>query len=214
MKMMAGACLRAVWNRSRTRDGPHPDEHLHEVRSRHRQERHAGLAGDRPGQQGLPGARRPHQEDALGDLGPDLLEPVSRAEEVDHLGDLELDAVVAGHVGERGSRPLGRIHLGLRTPDRHDAAHLALGPSGQPDEQQDDDRPVQQVGDDGRPRAGRVGGELEVLDVPGVELELGGVVVELGALDGEFLSGAAGVGDVAGVLVDGGLTHLIALRAR
>ena len=56
-KMMAGACLRAVWNRSRTRLAPTPDEHLHEVRAAHRHEGHAGLAGHGPGEQGLAGAR-------------------------------------------------------------------------------------------------------------------------------------------------------------
>ena len=65
--------------------GTDADEHLHEVRARHRQERHAGLAGDGPGDEGLAGAGRAHQEHALGDLGADLEEAVGLLEEVDHL---------------------------------------------------------------------------------------------------------------------------------
>ncbi len=37
--------------------GADPDEHLHEVRPAHREERHPRLTGDGPGQQRLPGAR-------------------------------------------------------------------------------------------------------------------------------------------------------------
>ena len=52
--------------------GADADEHLHEVRAGDRQERHAGLAGDGPGDEGLAGARRADQQHALGDAGADL----------------------------------------------------------------------------------------------------------------------------------------------
>ena len=45
----------------------HADEHLHEVRARHREEGHAGLAGDGARQHRLAGARRADEEDPLGD---------------------------------------------------------------------------------------------------------------------------------------------------
>jgi hypothetical protein len=51
--------------------GADSDEHLDEVRAGDRVERHAGLAGDRAGQQRLAGAGRAVQQDALGDLGAD-----------------------------------------------------------------------------------------------------------------------------------------------
>ncbi len=56
-KTMAGACLRAVAKRSRTRLAPTPDEHLHEVRAGDREEGHARLTGDRAREHGLAGAR-------------------------------------------------------------------------------------------------------------------------------------------------------------
>ncbi len=80
--------------------GADADEHLHEVRAAHRQEGHAGLAGDGAGEQGLAGAGRADEQHALGDLGPDLLEAAGRLQEVDDLADLLLDPVVAGDVVE------------------------------------------------------------------------------------------------------------------
>ena len=44
MKMIAGAASLACSNRSRTRDCAHADDHLDELRRRHGEERHAGLA--------------------------------------------------------------------------------------------------------------------------------------------------------------------------
>src|SRR5206468_12576281 len=52
----------------------HADEHLYEVRSADREERHAGLARDRTREQRLARARRAEQEDALRDLRPHRLE--------------------------------------------------------------------------------------------------------------------------------------------
>ena len=46
--------------------GADADEHLDKVRARQAEERHARLAGDGLGQQGLAGARRPDQQDAFG----------------------------------------------------------------------------------------------------------------------------------------------------
>ena len=109
--------------------GADADEHLHEVRARHRQERHAGLAGDRPGDEGLAGAGGTDQQDALGDAGADLAEALGVLQEVDDLVDLGLDALVAGDVGEGGARPLGAVGLGLAPADGHDVAHLARGPA-------------------------------------------------------------------------------------
>ena len=54
--------------------GADTDEHLDEVRAGDREERHARLAGDRARQQGLAGAGRAVEQDALGDLRADGLE--------------------------------------------------------------------------------------------------------------------------------------------
>ena len=67
----------------------------------------AGLAGDGPGEQRLAGSRRADEQHALGHAGADLAEPLGHPQEVDDLGDLLLDALVAGDVGERGRRLVG-----------------------------------------------------------------------------------------------------------
>ena len=118
--------------------GADADEHLHEVGTGDAEEADAGLAGDRAGEQRLAGAGRTDEQDALGDAGADLLEPLGHAQEVDDLGDLLLDAVVAGDVVERGRRPVGVVGLGLALADRHHVAHLALRASLHPDEEPDD----------------------------------------------------------------------------
>ena len=118
--------------------GADADEHLHEVGTGDRQEADAGLTGDGAGEQGLAGAGRADEQHALGDAGADLAEPLGHAQEVDDLGDLLLDAFVAGDVGERGRRLVGRVGLGLALADRHHVAHLAGGTALHPDEEADD----------------------------------------------------------------------------
>ena len=118
--------------------GADADEHLHEVGTGHAEEADAGLAGDGTGEQGLAGAGRTDEQDALGDAGTDLVEPFGHPQEVDDFGDLLLDAVVAGDVVERGRRTVGVVGLGLALADRHDAAHLSLRTSLHPDEEADD----------------------------------------------------------------------------
>ena len=48
--------------------GTYTYEHLHEVGTRHREERDTGLTGHSFGEQGLTGSRRPHEQGALGNL--------------------------------------------------------------------------------------------------------------------------------------------------
>ena len=124
--------------------GADADEHLHEVRTGDREEADAGLAGDGAGEQRLAGAGRADEQDALGHAGADLAEALGHAQEVDDLGDLLLDALVAGDVGERGRRLVGVVGLGPALADRHDVAHLALGPALHPDEEADDQQERQQ----------------------------------------------------------------------
>jgi hypothetical protein len=61
---------------------PDADEHLDEVRAGDREERHPGLARDRPREQRLAGARRPVEEHALRDPSPERLEPLRVLEEL------------------------------------------------------------------------------------------------------------------------------------
>ena len=128
--------------------GADADEHLHEVRAGHREEADARLTGDGPGEERLAGARRTHQEHALGHARADLLEPLGHLEEVDDLLDLLLHALVAGDVGEGRGRLVGGVGLGPAAPDRHHVAHLPGSPALHPDEEGDDEHHGQQEGDE------------------------------------------------------------------
>jgi hypothetical protein len=66
MKMMAGACFFACSNRSRTRRGADADEHLDEVRTGDREERHARLARTARASSVLPVPGGPYSSTPLG----------------------------------------------------------------------------------------------------------------------------------------------------
>ena len=91
-KMMAGACLRAVWNRSRTRLAPTPTNIS--MKSEPLTDRNGTPASPATARASrvLPVPGRADEQHALGDLGPDLLEAGGGLEEVDDLADLLLDA--------------------------------------------------------------------------------------------------------------------------
>src|SRR3546814_14566045 len=80
--------------------GADADEHLDEVGPGDGVEGHAGLAGDGAGEQGLAGAGRPIEEDALGDLGSDCLELGRLLQELLDLAELLDRLFTAGYVGE------------------------------------------------------------------------------------------------------------------
>ena len=61
---------------------------------------HVGLAGHGLGQHGLAGARRAHQQDALGHGGADVLVLAGIVEVVHDLRQVLLGLVLPGHVGE------------------------------------------------------------------------------------------------------------------
>ena len=81
--------------------GPDADEHLDELGAVDREERHARLAGHRPGQQRLAGAGRAHQQHALGNLRPEPLELRRVLQELDDLLQLALGVLHPGDVVER-----------------------------------------------------------------------------------------------------------------
>jgi hypothetical protein len=132
--------------------GADADEHLDEVGAGDRVERHARLAGDRAGQQGLAGAGRPVQQDALGDLRADGLELGRALQELLDLLELLDRLVGAGHVGERG---LGRVladQLRFGLPEVHDpgpaALHRVHDEEQQEHDQQDRHQADQQADED------------------------------------------------------------------
>ena len=104
MKRIEGAFSLAVANMSRTRLAPTPTNIWMNSEPLMREEGHAGLAGHGPGQQRLAGARRAHQQDALGHAAAQPLELGGVLEELDDLLQLALDAFQAGHVVEGDRR--------------------------------------------------------------------------------------------------------------
>ena len=120
--------------------GTHPDEHLHELGGRDREERHLRLAGQRPGQKRLAGARWPGQQHPARDPSSQPPVLVGVAEEVDDLGQFLLGLVDAGHVLEvdvliRRLHPL-RPGAAERGHPAADAAAASHQPHEQPHEQQ------------------------------------------------------------------------------
>ena len=97
--------------------GADADEHLDEVGTGDRVERHARLAGHGAGEQGLAGAGRAVEQHALGDLGADRLELRRLLEELLDLLELLDRLVAAGHVGERGLGGVLGDQLGLGLPE-------------------------------------------------------------------------------------------------
>ncbi len=81
----AGRVLLALLEQVAHARGADADEHLDEVGARDREEGHVGLAGDGAREQRLAGARRAHQQHALGDLAAQLLELLRVLEELDDL---------------------------------------------------------------------------------------------------------------------------------
>src|SRR5919106_534405 len=95
----------------------HPHEHLDELRARHREERHVGLAGHGPGQQGLAGPGRADDEHPLGDAAAQPLVLLGILEEIDDLDQLGLGLVDAGHVVEGRLQLLEVVDLVLAPPE-------------------------------------------------------------------------------------------------
>ncbi len=99
----------------------HADEHLDELRTRNREERHVGLAGHSLGQQRLARSRRAYEQRALRNFGAQL-RIVGLLEEIDDFHDLDLRLVQTGHILE--SHALGVVlveDLRLGLADVHNA---------------------------------------------------------------------------------------------
>ncbi len=154
--------------------GADADEHLDEVRAGDREERHAGLAGDRAREQRLAGAGRPVEQDALGDPRAERLELLRVLEELLDLLELLDRLVHAGHVLEADLRRVRRHPLRARLAEAHHLRAAALHLVHQEDPEPDQQQERQERGDHRRPReaAGALRVELDVLRAEQV-LELG-----------------------------------------
>ena len=126
--------------------GADAHEHLHEVGTGDAEERHPGLAGHRPGQQGLAGAGRAEEQHALGDAGAQALEALGILEELLDLVQFLDGLVHPGHVLEGDLGLVDRHPLGPGLAEAHDLAAAALHLVHQEDEEDHHD-------DDGQKRA-------------------------------------------------------------
>ena len=149
--------------------GADADEHLDEVRTGDRVERHPRLAGRGARQQGLAGPGGAVQEDALGDLRPDREELLRLGQELLDLGELLDGLVGAGHVGEGDLGHVLGDELGLGLAELHDAvaaaAHAGQHEPEQPEDEQQGQHGEQQAGQDRGLRVGLVhpvGGRVPV----------------------------------------------------
>src|SRR5437667_47593 len=119
--------------------GPDPHEHLHEVRSRHREERPPRLARHGLREEGLAGPGRPDEQGTLGKPAPQPLELLRIFEEVDDLLELLLRLVAPRHVGEGDLRRVAReqLRLGCSEGERPVSTLLHL-PQHEDDEAEDE----------------------------------------------------------------------------
>src|SRR5262249_4943530 len=142
------------------------DEQLHERRSGHRQERHLCLPGHRPGDEGLAGTWRADHDHAARAGRAHRRVPRWVAQEVHHLADLLLHAVVPGYVAEGRGGPLRLDALGARPAEAADApGQRPLRRPAGPDEQADDQEQPDQAREQGQQQvaAGLGGGDLDIV---------------------------------------------------
>src|SRR4051812_48931043 len=162
--------------------GADAHEHLDEVRARDREERHAGLAGHRAGQQRLAGARGPVEQHALRDARAERLELLRVLQELLDLVELLDRLVHAGDVAEGDLRRVDAHALGARLAEGHDLRSAALDLVHQEDPEPDEDQERQHVGQQREPAVGLAALDGEVLDL-GRVVGLGG-----GELVGQLLA--------------------------
>ena len=128
----------------------HADEHLHEVRTRNRKERHVGLAGHGLRQQRLARSRRADEQRPLRNLGTQIAVFFRLAQEIHDLHHLDLGLLQSGYILERHT--LGRIlvvYLRLGLTDVHQpaarSASAARHAAHDEEPHADDEHPRQEI---------------------------------------------------------------------
>ena len=158
----AGSLLLGLLEQVADTRGAHADEHLDEIGTRNREERHVGLPCDGLGQQGLARSRRAYEQRALRNLGAQLLVFVGLLEEIDDLHDLDLRLLQAGHILERHALGVVLVKdLRLGFADVHNAtaasgARAARHGAHDEEPRSDDHHPRQQVDQNRGPVVGLV----------------------------------------------------------
>src|SRR4029077_18535575 len=120
-----GVLLRLVEEVADAR-GADSDEHLDELRAGDAEEGDARFAGDRLGQQRLPGAGRADHQHALGDARAERGELIRKLEELDDLGELLLCLLHAGDVVEGDGRLVTAEQAGAAATERDRLVVAAL----------------------------------------------------------------------------------------
>src|SRR5690606_19112436 len=184
----AGGVFAALLKHVAHAAGADADKHFHEVGAGDAEERDFGFARDGLGEQGLAGAGRADQEDALGDVAAHFLEALRVLEEVHDFGDLLLGLVATGDVGEKDAFALAGEELGLALAEAHGAATGVLDLAHEEEvEQADDQQEGQEVEED---LHAHVAGGLFLKELG--RLELGEVGVGEAALGAEVLHDGLG----------------------
>ena len=114
------------------------NKHLHEVRAGDRQETDSCFACNRTSKQCLARARRPNEQDALGNACTDFFKALWCAQEVNYFFDLLLDTFITSNIGKRGNGFVCVEIFGTATANRHNAAGLAHSATLHPDEKAHD----------------------------------------------------------------------------
>ncbi|GBD40553.1 hypothetical protein HRbin38_00416 [bacterium HR38] len=137
---------------------PHAHEHLHELAGGDGEEGDTCFPRHRPGQKGLAGSGRAHQENSFGDFRAQLQVLLGVLEEVHHLHEFPLGFLVAGHVLEGGVDLLFLpVKLGPALPELHHLPGPALGPHEEEPEEDDEEEGGSQVEEELGPKGGRFG---------------------------------------------------------
>ena len=123
------------------------DEHLDELGTGDREERHSRLACDRAGKERLTGSRRPDEEDAAWNARPERVELLGVLEELDDLLEVRFCLIDTGHVGEGDDRLVAEEHARPALAEAHCLVVGALSLAHEEDDEQDDDHDRQQSGD-------------------------------------------------------------------
>ena len=191
----------------------HAHEHLDEVRSRDREERHARLARNGPRQQCLASARRAEQQHTLGDARAEGLELLGVLEELLDLVEL-LDGLLGpGHVTERDLGRVGGHAFCACLAEAHDLGPTALHLVHQEDPDQDDEDERRKRDQHGPPGGATPRLDVDVRDLRG--LDLGDEFVALlGQETGHVLLGDTRFGPdhAVAVLVDRDLVDLVRVQ--
>ena len=138
----AGSVLLALLEQVAHPARTHAHEHLNEIRTGNRIERHARFASDSTCQKRLAGAGRPHHQDSLGNAAAQAGEFLWILEKSDDLFDFVFGFLDTGDVGKGHLFLVLRKQLGLRLAKAHGlaATHLKLAHEKQKDDSHDQNR--------------------------------------------------------------------------